>query len=159
MRKPVVFWDIDGTMIPESMERHFVRFLAKEKGFLRFWGRTLIKAVVTGKAGLSPDWRNLKLAYLRGRMVDDIDRLAEKCWIEQIKPTFYDGAERTITFFNNENVRQVMLSGTIAPLGRLAAASFGVKEVIASEPEIKKGPLYRADEWKLSACSGQSFMR
>jgi len=136
MPEQVVFWDIDGTLIEGSLER---RFLA----YLRRHGHATIPYLACSVARLTldwlPGWHKIKTAYLRGRAVEDVERLVESCWVDSILPDIPPAVAAIVRELRERGARQVLLSGTPRPLAMKMASYLGVVDVIAASPEIRHG--------------------
>jgi HAD superfamily phosphoserine phosphatase-like hydrolase len=133
----VVIWDIDGTIISESLERRLLAFLRRKK--LVSDKQLSANAWRLLWQWPPPAWYRLKLAYLRGVDVRTANDWMQQCWLAEIKPHLWPGAVAAIAELKSSGVRQVLLSGTIRPLAELLAAHLGIEELIAAEPEVDNG--------------------
>lgn len=133
----VIFWDIDGTLVRGSMERHFIRYLNEEYGlswakiagrFLRLWRRE----------GRKITWRT-KAAYVRGFEVDELDMLIDDAWCRYFAPNLHHKTAAVVRRLADRGVTQVLLSGTLTPLAVRLGQSLGISDFIAAELEIRNG--------------------
>jgi len=160
MANPLIFWDIDGTIVSSSLERHFLKYLIKRK-------LTHPREIAINLAALSikrfpPRWYLIKLAYLRGKPASDVEKWIEDCWENRIRLNLYRGCVEAIRGLHDNGVRQVLISGTMRLLAQPLADYLGIDDLIAGEPEIQDGKytgaltephpvgerkLFAADKW------------
>lgn len=137
MPEPVVVWDIDRTIVRSSLERRFVMYLrehGKVNGF-----RWFLATVRLSLRWPLPKWWQLKMAYLRGRTVEEVTPWIIDCWETSIKPALYEGSEAAIRRLREAGASQVLLSGTPQPLASPLAGYLGVSNVLAGVPEVHNG--------------------
>jgi len=118
---PAAFFDLDGTLLPlPSLERRFVRFLLRrgEIGFaqeFRWLSRFLqqlprdIRAATAGNK-----------AYLAGVPLITVAEWADS--LERKPLPFFEEALRRLEWHAAEGHRIFLVSGTLAPLAKIAAA-------------------------------------
>src|SRR5713101_5458110 len=118
---PAAFFDLDGTLLPlPSLERRFVRFLLRrgEIGFaqeFRWLSRFLqqlprdIRAATAGNK-----------AYLAGVPLISVEEWAES--LERKPLPFFEEALRRLEWHAAAGHRIFLVSGTLAPLAKIAAA-------------------------------------
>jgi len=134
---PVVFWDIDGTLVTGSMERGFIRHLRRQ-GVIS--SSSIARNFLTLALRLPlPKWYQVKLCYLRGLRAEELNHHVESCWRETLRSALLPGAEGVIQHFKSAGYQQVLLSGTILPLAKQIGTRFGISDIIAAEPEICNG--------------------
>jgi phosphoserine phosphatase len=128
-------WDIDGTVVSPSLESQFISFV-RTRRLVSNWqlaGRFAALALSNPRL----PWHGLKLAYLRGESVSDVDQWIEEWWpsaLASIKP----GAQKALLSLRDAGVQQVLLSGTLQALGGRLALEWGISDVIAAQPEFSK---------------------
>ncbi|MBU1319071.1 MAG: haloacid dehalogenase-like hydrolase [candidate division Zixibacteria bacterium] len=136
MPDQVVFWDIDGTLIDGSLERCFLAYLRRH-------GHATIPYLARSAARLTldwpPGWHKIKIAYLRGRAVEEVEQLLESCWADSILPDISSAAAATVLDLRERGARQILLSGTPRPLAMKMASYLRIADVIAADPEIRNG--------------------
>ncbi len=137
MRTQAAIFDIDGTLLPMSLERMLIVCMLKHKlvsfGTLtkRFFGVALRfggkRAILTNKF------------YLEGIKVQEIENLLDGgCW-EEIKGRFFPSMLDMMRLFADADVPIVLLSGTIDILARRVSQYLGIQQVISSQLEVKDG--------------------
>lgn len=133
----VIFWDIDGTLMRGSMERHFMRYLNEEVElswariagrYFRLWRRD----------GNRISWRT-KAAYIRGFEVEELDLLIDHAWCHYFAPNLHHKTAAVVRRLADMGVTQVLLSGTLTPLARRLGTSLGIDEIIAARLEVSNG--------------------
>ncbi len=142
--KPIVFWDIDGTLVSGSLEREFIRYLRDQK---------LIRSSAIPFRFLSlalrwplPQWYQVKLCYLRGVSGTEVEMWAENCWDAELRARLFPDAVDAIRHFASLSLKQVLLSGTIKPLADQLARQASIGEIIAANPEVVNGHYTGATE-------------
>ncbi|MBD3402287.1 HAD-IB family phosphatase [candidate division GN15 bacterium] len=133
-----ILWDIDGTILPSSLERHFFAYLRKHHSsvsLLTTAGAMFRNSLVQWP----PSWYRMKLAYLRGLTVDDVEYRVDRCWEEVIQPTIFPSAVAAIHRLRKKGSRQVLLTGAPRMLAERVAAYLDLADLIAAEPEIDNG--------------------
>lgn len=133
----LIIVDIDGTLMPGSMERIFFRYL-RDKGrvsWLRVFWNVLVILLTSGW----PRWHKLKVAYLRGLRVDDVRRLAKECYESETAPTLYLAMRDGLRKLQRKGLEVVLLSGTLDLLAELLAKDWGYDQFIAAEPVARNG--------------------
>lgn len=133
--EPVVFWDIDGTLVSPSLERLFIQYLQDRK-LVSPWLMVRRMAAVALRIPLPP-WYRVKVAYLRDETPARFDEWVEGCWRDTLESRLLPGAVDAVSRLTDRGVRQVILSGTIEPLARRLAAHLKLNDVIAATPEIR----------------------
>jgi len=134
-----VFLDIDGTLLPKSLEQWFIPFLV-QRAYLRparmaaVYSRSLL-------SGRAKSWFDLKLRYLAGLELPTVVEWAEECWEMVIRRRLFPGPALVVRGLQESDVRVVILSGSplflAVPLGR----HFDVNGLICAEPEVVDGVL------------------
>ena len=135
MPERVVVWDIDRTIVRSSLERHFLAHLRHRVSDYSLV-RTLWNVLALSLRVPLPAWYEVKLAYLKGFSVEQVDDWFAECFDVDIKPAIYAGASTAIRKLQIENVRQVLLSGTPQPFAQRFGKHFGLTDIIAAEPEV-----------------------
>lgn len=139
MKPEVIFWDIDGTLLPSSMESLLVSLLRADRELpLHRLTLNLLCRLLTFPP---PYWYNIKLFYLRNRTIEEVESLAYRCWEQKIRPRLRSRLTDTIRRLNDTGRRQVLLSGTPRFLAERVAKHVGLTEIIAAEPEVIDGKL------------------
>ena len=132
--KRLAIIDIDGTMLPASLEHWFIKFLFK-KGYITARG-ILIHFLTLCATQRRPRWYGCKLAYLRGFSEQRVEELIEECWSECIKPRLFTGLVAAVRWLQSNGHEVALLSGTPAPLARPLAHYLRVTRIICASPEI-----------------------
>ncbi len=78
----------------------------------------------------------LKLAYLRGFSVDDVQSWIQSVWESEIVGRLYKGWYDAIPRLQAQGDVIVLLSGTLQPLAQPLAELFHIQYTICAEPEI-----------------------
>jgi phosphoserine phosphatase len=130
----VAFWDVDGTLLPGSMERRFTAMLRRER--LVPTARMLSRCLGLALQIPSPLWYSVKLCYLRGELQTDVANWAERCLEQAVKPSLRASALAVLERHRRLGVTCVLLTGAPLPLAQALARSLDIAEVIAAEPEI-----------------------
>lgn len=138
MSEFTVLWDIDGTLLPGSLERHLIAYMRRLPQ-----GRSALLRIPWSLLRLSlslqlPRWHRLKLAYWRNLRTEEVDRWIAACHRIKVAPSLRAGPVAAIQKLQRCAVRQVFLSGTPQPLAQALAAQLGVTEIIAASPQIKR---------------------
>ncbi len=134
-----VFLDIDGTLLPRSLEQWFVPFLVW-RGYRRpasmasEYSRRLL-------SGAATSWFDLKLLYLSGVPLATVEEWAEECWEAVIRRRLFRGMSVVVQRLRERSVRLVLLSGSPMFLAERVGRHFGVNELICAEPEMVDGLL------------------
>jgi len=127
-----ILLDIDGTLLPRSLEQWFLWYLLKSgrlrgcnmiKNFYALWQWPLRAQAI-------------KLLYLRGEEVDRVQFWIEEAWSSEMAPRLYAGWQPAIQWLQDHNARLVLLSGTPMPLAQPLMRHFRIQEIICAEPEI-----------------------
>ena len=132
MPNRVFLWDIDGTVVSPSLESQFISFIRTEKlvSRVRLAGRFLSVYLTRSRM----PWYRLKLAYLKGETVSDVEQWIDRWW-PTVTNTILPGARSAIEQVANTDTTQLFLSGTVQSLGERLAASFGIATVLGATPE------------------------
>jgi HAD superfamily phosphoserine phosphatase-like hydrolase len=129
----VALWDVDGTLLESSLERRFLRWL-------RANGHVSLPMTILAAAGRALtgrwQWHQHKLAYLRGRSVNQVTSLAGRCWREELVGHLRPAAVDVVRQLQKSGVEQILLSGSPRPLAECVASHLELANVIAAEPEI-----------------------
>lgn len=133
----IVFWDIDGTIVRPSLESMFLKYMRSTGATSH--GRIAQDFVTMKALHLFSPWHKAKLAYLRNRTTEEIDRLVESFFDQVIRDHFVDGAVDAIQQLHNDGIRQVLLSGTPLFLARRLAADLQIQDFLAAIPEVIDG--------------------
>jgi phosphoserine phosphatase len=133
----VVIWDIDGTIVSGSLEERFLRYLIRTKRLS--WPRMASNLARLSIRWPPPKWYQLKLAYLEGRTVEEVDSWVKSCWELSLGPDLFTGAVEGIRRLKEQRIHQCLLSGTPLPLANVLADFLGIEDVVAAEPEIRHG--------------------
>jgi len=137
MAEQVIFWDIDGTIVSSSLERHFLKYLIS-RDLTQPWEIAVNLAALSVER-FPPKWYQIKLAYLRGKPASDVEKWIEECWEVRIRNNLYRGCIDAIRGLHDNGVRQVLISGTMRLLAEPLADYLGINDLIAGEPEIQDG--------------------
>lgn len=135
----VVFLDIDGTLLPRSLEQWFVPYLVR-RGYRRAAGMAsrYSRRVLSGTAN---SWCDLKLLYLAGVPLATVEAWAEECWQAVIRKRLFRGMSMAVHRLRERGLRLVLLSGSPTFLAKRVGCHFGVDELICAEPEVVDGLL------------------
>lgn len=136
MPEPVVFWDIDGTIVRPSMERLFVRYLRQSK-LLRLW-QLPINTIKLLPSSLG-QYHRIKLAYLHKRPKEQVNEWMDDCFNKIISPRLLLPCLDAIKQLNDAGMTNVLLSGTLYGLAERLATQTDITEIIAAIPEIIAG--------------------
>ncbi|MBC7186034.1 MAG: HAD family phosphatase [Calditrichaeota bacterium] len=135
----VVFLDIDGTLLPRSLEQWFVPYLIRQ-GWVRP-AKAAASYCRSFLSGSSRSWFDLKLRYLAGMPLATVEQWAQECWEKVVRGRLFPGIVALVHELQRSEVRLVILSGTptflAAPLGRY----LGIAELICAEPAVVDGVL------------------
>lgn len=134
---PVVFWDIDGSLLDTSMERLFLRFLFRNRYVHPY--RLPVNLLLLALTTFPPLWYRLKALYIRNISEENMAEWANTCFRKDILPRLRPGAYETVTKLKERGVRQVLLSGTLFPLASALGVYLGIADIIAAYPEIRSG--------------------
>lgn len=129
----VVLWDIDGTLVRASIERHFFAFLREHHPKVSFV-RTALHLVHNAITSWPPLWYQMKVAYLRGLSQQEVEQWFERCWPERIVPQLFPGSIEAVRLLQQRRVRQVLLTGGPRPLADRLADFLQLNDVIAADP-------------------------
>ena len=137
MPERIILWDVDGTIVRESLERQFLRFLLKTQ---RLRKAELVRRVVRLRVQFPLlKWYQIKLAYLIGDREVDIEIATRRFFDEVAMASIHDGITDLIRLQSESGVRQVLLTGTPGFLAAPLAAFLGIKDVISAIPEVVDG--------------------
>ncbi|MDZ7261618.1 MAG: HAD-IB family phosphatase [candidate division KSB1 bacterium] len=136
-RQQVVLVDIDGTLLPASLEYWFLTFLLRTH---RIQLGTLSADVATLLLHWPlPHWYQLKLIYLRGHSEETVRQWVQACWEERIRPRLFPGVVEIVRRFKSTGARVVLLSGTLRPLAEPLMKYLQISEALCAEPELEAG--------------------
>lgn len=133
MPKRVVVWDIDGTLVRPSMERLFVGYL-RARGHVGAWqtGLNVVRLLWSSHG----QWHRLKLAYLRGRTVDEVERWMDDSFELEIMNHLVAPCLTAVEQLQVSGVTQLLLSGTVQGLADRLSKQLGASHAVAARPEI-----------------------
>ncbi|MCR4437621.1 MAG: HAD-IB family phosphatase [bacterium] len=135
----MVFLDIDGTLLPRSLEQWFVPYLIQE-GLMRpakavvLYCRSLLSASTRS-------WFDLKLRYLAGIHLATVEQWAKECWEKVVKGRLFPGIAPLVQELQHRGVRIVILSGAPTFLAAPLARHLGIAELVCAEPALVDGVL------------------
>lgn len=135
----VAFLDIDGTLVPRSLEQWFVAFLFR-RGLLRPAPTAANYCRVVGK-GQARSWFDLKLRYLAGVPLATVREWAAECWETVVEKRIFRGMTALVAGFRERGVRLVLLSGTPNFLAEPLASYLSIRECLCAEPAVVEGVL------------------
>jgi HAD superfamily hydrolase (TIGR01490 family) len=132
---PVLFADIDGTLVHRSLERWFLQFLFRQKLISRsVCMRRVIERIIRTPYKQWVDW---KLIYLQDCREKDVLEWIDECWEETIQAALIPRGLEFVDRLRSGGIRLVLLSGTPRPLAEPLMAKMGVDEAICAEPSIE----------------------
>jgi len=134
MPERVAFWDIDGTLVSESMERHFLKYLVDRRRLNPFG--ILLRYARLALRWPRPKWYQVKLAYLRRKHESEVGQWIADCWRDVIQTRLNPTALEEIDTLKRDGYRQVLLSGTPRELALPLSVHLGINDLIAAMPEI-----------------------
>lgn len=129
-------FDVDGTLIAkDSLERIFIRFLWRygelhASDLARLAGGA-VSALATGRSPLKAN-----KAYLRGKQVNRIERLARDCFDQEIARRLLPSAMARLRWHQRAGHCVVLLSGTLDLLLAPLAEHLGVYARVGTEIEV-----------------------
>jgi HAD superfamily hydrolase (TIGR01490 family) len=128
----LAIFDIDGTLVRGSTERHFWRYLARHgkqgpRQMAAYAASVLRRLAVDGVDALR---RNK--AYLSGLQVADVEALAAEFVAEVAIGRLFEPAVERLRCHVDRADTVVLLSGTLDGIARALAAHLGVTQVIAT---------------------------
>ena len=137
MSERIVFFDIDGTITRHSSERFFIRYLLQKKvlSFSDSISASLRYAYKHPKHLLKTGFKQNKM-YLRGLEVGLVQRLAEQCFDEYIRPSVKSVMVEAIEACRKEGYTIVLLSGSLRCLAEPMQLFLKAEDLICSETEI-----------------------
>lgn len=132
--KKLVFFDLDGTIIPASSERNFFIWLVLH-GFIKFkqifgFAKFVIKWVYHYKQEVFLKNK----AYLLGLSVSEVDKLAREFAVNKLLPTIRPKIKKIIDEHLCQNDRVILLSATLEPIAETFAKYLNIPEVVATKP-------------------------
>lgn len=128
----LAIFDIDGTLVEGRTERHFWRYLVRQRRqgprqlleYCWFWLRFLpVYGAETPKKNK---------AYLAGLATVEIDALAARFVTTAVLPKLYRPAVARLQQHQRHGDTVVLISGTLDPIARALAAALGVEHVRAT---------------------------
>ncbi|MBD3232467.1 MAG: HAD-IB family phosphatase [candidate division Zixibacteria bacterium] len=134
MPDPLVIWDIDGTIVKRSLERHFIRYLLGKRYIT--WSNIASNVLSLTFKGSAKHLYQLKLAYLRGKSEHAVEQWISSCWKRVIRAEIKQGALPAINRLYELGCEQIFVSGTLKPLAEMLARNLAIDDVLAAEPEI-----------------------
>jgi len=129
--------DVDGTLLPGSMERIFFRYL-RQHGYIG-WGRASLNVLMILLKSGWPRWHNFKVAYLRGLAVDVVANAARECYTKEISPLLWPSMAKSLTSLRERGIELALISGTLGFLAVRLAESLGIEVFAASVPLSESG--------------------
>jgi HAD superfamily hydrolase (TIGR01490 family) len=129
-------WDIDHTLLDSSLEQTFFKFM-RTHGYHSWW-RTSVNSLQLLFSS-APILYRLRMPYIRGRTIEEIDQVARECLDRTIEPMLRQELIGAIQAFNSDDVQQVLMSGAPHFLAGPLAEYVGIEDVIAGEPETVNG--------------------
>ena len=137
MKPDAAIFDIDGTLLPMSLERMLIACMLRHK--LVSWGM-LVKRIAS--LALKPGGKKRFLInkfYLQGLDVERVENLLEQgCW-EEIRGRFFPTMLNIAGLFREADVPIILLSGTIDVMAKRVAAMMDADLVISSRLEVVDG--------------------
>jgi HAD superfamily phosphoserine phosphatase-like hydrolase len=133
----LIIADIDGTLLPGSMESTFFRYL-RDEGHVS-WSRVVINVIKIFLTGGWRGWYRLKVAYLKGLRVEDVERWAQACYETEIAPSLYRSMQQGLAMLRERGIEVVLLSGSLNILAKFVSEDWGTGEFKAAEPAIERG--------------------
>ncbi len=121
--------------MPASLEKWFVRYLFQTHRVSP--GKIFANMCALAKWPLRA--YTLKLAYLRGRSLDEVQSWITSVWENEIIHRIYRGWYEAIPRLQAQNGVIVLLSGTPRPLAQPLMELFQIQYAICAEPEIIQG--------------------
>ena len=134
------FFDIDGTIIREnSMERIFLKYLM-EKGEFSLWDMFKYGALLFGDL-FSFDMARVRgdKRYLRGKRCQEMDRLAEECFRNAIRPKVSPWAVECIENHRKDGYGIVLITGSVDILARPLSRYLGADHLICTTVGTENG--------------------
>ncbi len=137
MRIDAAVFDIDGTLIPMSLERMLITCMLRRK-ILTY--RELFKRIsplVFSGGGKVRFLRNK--FYLKGTSVNEVKELLDGgCW-QEIEGRFFQSMLEAIELFRKSGAKIVLLSGTIDILAKYAEGFIRPDHLVSSRLRVKNG--------------------
>lgn len=129
--------DIDGTLIPKSLERWFLKYLLQNHHTTRLRiAKNLL--ILLLKKPISK-WFEFKVMYLRGFSEGVVHDWIRRCWQEYVKPKLFTGVAAMVRRFQEEGAHVVLLSGTLRQLAEPLSHYLQIDEIICAEPGVREG--------------------
>jgi len=135
MEQPVLFADIDGTLVLRSLEQWLLIFMRQEK--LLDYSRIVLASLNHLLRNPCSKWHEWKLIYLQGRSEPEVEKWIETCWERYIQPALIPESIRLLNILKKQQVRIVLLSGTPKPLAVPLMSYLNLHEIICAEPVIE----------------------
>jgi len=130
-----ILLDIDGTLLPRSLEQWFISFLLRSR---RIKPVTLVKNFCSLSAWPS-SLQSVRLFYLRQETQESVQGWIEEAWRSIIVKKIYPAWPVVLEQLQARGITIVLLSGTLEALAGPVERSFGIDNAICAEPEIVGG--------------------
>ncbi len=136
--KPVVFFDIDNTLVKGNTQRIMMIDLFKRKGIsfcILFWHALWFFGYKLGFNNKFEDvTKHTRKAYriIKGWKVDEFANILDKIFQSDIKPRIFKEALQIIEKHKQDGYEIVLLSATIDPLAEAIGKGLGIKTCLAN---------------------------
>lgn len=128
MSRVVAIFDVDQTLVQGNTERFFFRYLVREG--LITWSQALS---FLGQLAFRPQDRFEDKSYLAGLKVQEVDRLAARCYQEDIAPRVSPDGLACLLEHQSRGHAVALLSGSLALLLTPLKEELGADWLIATE--------------------------
>jgi HAD superfamily hydrolase (TIGR01490 family) len=134
MSRVVAIFDVDQTLVKGYTERLFFRYLVR-------WGLLSVPRVLAyfGQIARRPRDRFQDKSYLEGLPVEEVVRLARRCYREDIAPRVSTAALACILEHQSQGHAIVLLSGSLSVLLTPLQEELGADWLIATELQRHNG--------------------
>ena len=136
MSRVVAIFDVDQTLVRGYTERLFFRYLVRRR--LLSLPRAL---AYLGKVACRPQQRFQDKSYLEGLPVEEVVRLARRCYREDIAPRVGAGARACVLSHQAQGHAIALLSGSLSMLLTPLKEELGADWLIATELQRQNGRL------------------
>jgi HAD superfamily hydrolase (TIGR01490 family) len=130
MTRVVAIFDVDQTLVRGYTERLFFRYLVRHGALSRPRALSYL-----GRVARRPRDRFRDKSYLAGLEVEDVVRLARRCYGEEIAPRLSAGARACVREHQGQGHAIVLLSGSLAVLLAPLQEELGADWLIATDLE------------------------
>ncbi len=135
MPEPLVIWDIDGTIVHSSLERHFIGYLLGKRYIS--WSSIASNVLSLILKGSANHFYQLKLAYLKGKTECAVEQWISSCWKQVIRAEIKHGVIPAVNRLHKSGYKQILVSGTPKPLAEILGRNLAIDDVLAAEPETE----------------------